>query len=602
MKFPQRSDIRGTLPLLTVLVVSGSLLWWCGLRGWYPHDEGVLGQSALRLLRGEIPHRDFGDPYTGGLSLLHAGAFRLFGVRLDVLRRLFDVVAWGWSALVFLLARRWLPPWGAVLATICALVWSVPVYPAAMPSWYVLFLVTAALTVLVRDEGRLRATTLIVAGICLGLAVLVKVTALFAVAGICIAFGRLRQLSETRRPASLELLLGTGAFVLAAIVLTVPAGTSRVLVHVTLPTIVLAVAVLLEEVRTMRANGLGGDPALRRQVALLALGSVMPIAPFVIWLAVRGGFTPLLVSLGAAAGQRAEFARFSPPTAVSVLLAIPLLLALVGGTARVMRTPFLGALLGLVWFGAWQRGDVHRLVWQSVRGLLPLGAVVLAVLWVRRAAPVRTERPDHVLIALTCASLALGQFPFAAPIYYLYLAPLIVLTIVTMMPNAPQPRAHAVAVAAALAVFAAAQVLPGTPLNRGYLRRPAPALVVLPGAHGRLFVLEDEARVYRELLALIGRIDDTLPIWSGPDAPEVAFLAGRADRNSSFFAFLERSAPGALPLGDQLVREGVATVVIQTKPPFSPPLSKADLAGLARRYPEFRTVGTFEVRWRKALP
>ena len=50
--------------------------------GWVPHDEGILGQSAVRILHGELPHRDFEEPYTGGLGYLDAAAFRLFGVNL----------------------------------------------------------------------------------------------------------------------------------------------------------------------------------------------------------------------------------------------------------------------------------------------------------------------------------------------------------------------------------------------------------------------------------------------------------------------------------------------------------------------------------------
>src|SRR5687768_6267523 len=54
--------------------------------GWIPHDEGQLGQTAERTLRGELPHRDFDDMYTGGLSFLHAAAFRLWGIDSASLR------------------------------------------------------------------------------------------------------------------------------------------------------------------------------------------------------------------------------------------------------------------------------------------------------------------------------------------------------------------------------------------------------------------------------------------------------------------------------------------------------------------------------------
>ena len=45
-------------------------------RGWVPHDEGQFAQAADRILAGEMPHRDFDEMYTGGLSYLNAAAFR----------------------------------------------------------------------------------------------------------------------------------------------------------------------------------------------------------------------------------------------------------------------------------------------------------------------------------------------------------------------------------------------------------------------------------------------------------------------------------------------------------------------------------------------
>ena len=48
--------------------------------------EGTLAQSAERILAGELPHRDFVERYTGGLSYLNAFAFRVFGVQLLAMR------------------------------------------------------------------------------------------------------------------------------------------------------------------------------------------------------------------------------------------------------------------------------------------------------------------------------------------------------------------------------------------------------------------------------------------------------------------------------------------------------------------------------------
>src|SRR5262249_20229490 len=68
-------------------------------RGWMPHDEGMLGQSADRVLHGDVPHVDYEEPYTGGLTWLYAGVFKIAGVDLLKLRWLLFAVAAGASGL-----------------------------------------------------------------------------------------------------------------------------------------------------------------------------------------------------------------------------------------------------------------------------------------------------------------------------------------------------------------------------------------------------------------------------------------------------------------------------------------------------------------------
>jgi hypothetical protein len=62
--------------------LSIAYLWLFVSRGWIPHDEGMIGQSAERVLIGEVPHVDYEEPYTGGLAWTHALAFRLAGIDL----------------------------------------------------------------------------------------------------------------------------------------------------------------------------------------------------------------------------------------------------------------------------------------------------------------------------------------------------------------------------------------------------------------------------------------------------------------------------------------------------------------------------------------
>ena len=99
---------------------SPALIWWLiGVwlasalylvpfvdRAWVPHDEGLLGQSAERVLGGQLPHRDFDEVYTGGLSYLHALAFKLGGVKSIALRWTVFAFVLAWVPAVFWIASR----------------------------------------------------------------------------------------------------------------------------------------------------------------------------------------------------------------------------------------------------------------------------------------------------------------------------------------------------------------------------------------------------------------------------------------------------------------------------------------------------------------
>lgn len=119
---------------LATLVI-GALVTFLNIdRGWYPHDEGANGQTAERVLHGEVPYRDFDEPYTGLLTYVHALAFKLGGVRLPVLRIPLYIATLLWLAAFFAIAVRFVSPAAAGAITLAALVWSVPNYPASMPS------------------------------------------------------------------------------------------------------------------------------------------------------------------------------------------------------------------------------------------------------------------------------------------------------------------------------------------------------------------------------------------------------------------------------------------------------------------------------------
>ena len=122
------------LVLSAVLLIAGTYVGRHLDSGWVPADDGILAQSALRVFHGELPHRDFTESYTGGLSLIHALAFRAFGVNLMSLRICVFLFVLLWIPAVYYIALRFTTALGAGMVTLLAVSWSFPNYPAAMPS------------------------------------------------------------------------------------------------------------------------------------------------------------------------------------------------------------------------------------------------------------------------------------------------------------------------------------------------------------------------------------------------------------------------------------------------------------------------------------
>src|SRR5690242_16166870 len=202
-------------------------------RQWVPWDEGTLAQAAYRALHGQLPHRDFNEGYTGGLTWLHAAAFRLFGVSLWTLRATLFAFAVASIPVWYYVARRFAPPLTAAILTLTCVAWSVPNYSASMPSWYNLFFAMAAIAALCRYIEKQTARWVFIAGLCMGLSIVVKIVGLYLAAAVVLflAFDAAfddapdRRHESSRRPITAALLLAAAAVgTLAPVLLTLSAA------------------------------------------------------------------------------------------------------------------------------------------------------------------------------------------------------------------------------------------------------------------------------------------------------------------------------------------------------------------------------------------
>src|SRR6202142_14374 len=179
--------------LAAVLVIAGIYVGVHIGKGWVPADDGTLSQSALRVMQGQLPHSDFGEVYTGGLSFIHALAFRAFGVNLMSLRICVFLFFLTWVPAVYYIAQRLISPIAAGFITLLAVAWSYPNYSAAMPSWYNLFFATFGAAAMLRYLDVRTRRWLFIAGVCGGVSILIKVIGAYYVAGALLFLAFLEQ-------------------------------------------------------------------------------------------------------------------------------------------------------------------------------------------------------------------------------------------------------------------------------------------------------------------------------------------------------------------------------------------------------------------------
>ncbi len=604
--------------LLFTLLAGGGYLGLYLNRMWYPHDEGALGQSAERVLAGQVPHRDFDEPYTGLLSYMHAAAFAAFGVRLPVLRIPLFVMTMLWLAAVFRITVRSTGPPGAALVTLVALAWSVPNYPASMPSWYNLFFATFGAAALLRWDESGRNRWLVFAGLAGGISFLFKLSGLFFIAGAGLYLlyatrpgepgspvpaSRSRVWSPYLFPAMTSTVLLALVYLLWRSIL--PFNLFRVVYHFVLPGGSIALALAVREWGPPLVPGSVRVRALLGAAVPFLAGVAIPVLLFGAGFALAGALPALYHGVFVAPFRRLAFANMRPPAPYWALAAAPLAVLLrprpnpgarswnaAGGVLVVL-------LLGLLWY-AGVESFPHRFVWQSLRGLIPVLSLLAAlVILVPRLA--RGWKPGSrsrfVLLATVTAFAGLIQFPFSSPIYFLYVAPLLLLGLVAVVQGiGSTPPQLAGVTLGFYGLFAVLLVTPGAIENMGFSTVAQHETVTLDLPRAGIRVKPNEAELYRALIPELQARAGTGDIWAGPDAPEVYFLGGFPNKSRTIFDFLGEEGGAGMSLLRSL--DGVTALVLNRTPLFSRPLPGELLDSLRARYPQTRDVGHFELRWR----
>lgn len=595
-----------------VVICAAAYLWPFVDRGWIPHDEGTIAGDALRLMQGELPHVAFQDPYIGGMTWFYAGLFQLFGVDLVTIRGALYGAALLSTFVWYCIASHFARPLPAAAAALVALVWGFPNYFAGLPSWWVLLFASLAVLALMRFHHTGRARWLFSAGLMLGLACAFKQPAVYAVAAAWLAVAYHEGLERPagtatgpRRASDLALrIVGVSTILLGLAVLIGFHVRADMWVVLVLPIATLALFAAIEEWRYGR--DLKSDRSewrLLQWTVMLAAGVAIPLALLIAPYARGGQLGPFFYGTFVLPQLRADHAGFPLQPPIVALGLVPYLLVVVRLALR--RRP---GSLELI--AAWLLPAAavlgcrsmlgYYLTWNAVRysllAIVPLVLVALSRTYDSAEPPAR--RADLFLVATMGASMALFQYPFAAPIYFCYAAPLIILALFGAVHLQDRFRpVHSIPLFAAIAAFAVLSA------NRGYGDTIGAMPEVrhfdhplnIPRAH--LFVAADDAATYSKVVQLVREHGRGQFIHAFPDSPEMYFLTGRRNPTPANFDFF-------YPLSDRAMEQlwidrGINLVVINHLPRFSPAVSSAQLARIRLLFSQGVRVQQFEVRWRE---
>jgi hypothetical protein len=581
-------------------------------RGWVPHDEGLLAQGAERILHGEMPHRDFDESYTGGLSYVHALAFRLVGVRLISLRLFFYGFFLLFIVAFYGLASRWLAPTPAGIVTLLAVAWSVPNYFASMPSWYVLFFGTFATFAFVKYMSTGRRWWIFFAGLCAGFSLLFIIVGLYIVAGGLLFLAFREQMEAERRAINRQtrvspFFLVQIVFCLAFLGLLLTLLSGRLapmeVFQFLMPGLAVT-GVLLWRGWTARSGGTRERfDGLLRLVIPFAVGVLLPVAVFLACYLSSSSLADLARGVFVLPRRQIQVARVPLPPLSNLSDALPYAFLLFAPPARVAGRWALRLIAPVLFTLLLCSGSapVYRIIWNSARyllGLVVVGGCGLLLRSMRSGSPLEHRSEEVFLLLAMTALLGLIQFPFSAPIYFCFVAPFMILSLAAIVGSLPQAHRalHGVFLVFYL-FFAVIRLNPGYIWNLGIEYEPYRPLALLGLERGGLRVPEIDRMQYETLVSSIRQHCPGRFLYATPDCPEVYFLSGKLNPTRISFDFL-RDYGGAETLGRLLDEVHVEAVVLNLQPGFSRQVSPEIRVLLASRFPNREVIGKFLLQWR----
>lgn len=612
--FFERRDARAHLVVCgLVIAIVAAILIPLMMRGWVPHDEGTLAQSAHRVLIGQLPHRDFDDAYTGGLALLHAGAFQVLGERLTTLRIVLLVFILVSIPAFYYIASRFASAIASGAAIVAIVGWSFTNYAASMPSWFNVLFAAMGCAALMRWRETDRIRWLLLAGALGGLSITIKVVGLYFVAAALLYLAFEATCASEDAPGERTLVdaiariaLSIGIAVASALPFAMMRAAASVtqLVNLAAPATIVALFVAAQVLQFANGRTAG---RLLRHVAVFFAGVLVPVLLFLIPYLKSGSVWPLYEGLFVLPQKRLISAANVGPPDWSVFL--PLVwLALILLPWFSDRRIWKGALVGIgvacaaVVAAALLSFEANAMAFLSIAmAALPLVVAGVGLIgraqWLRGTGIARIKQEHVLLLLATTAWCGLVQFPFSGPIYFAYVAPLVILSALAIGSTfARSTRVSSVVLATYIGLgLMTHDKFFSVAFARASLGNEATARLDLP--RGGLTIRADEQALYRGMIDSIKAHAKSRFIYVTPDAPEVYFLADKENPTRTLFDFLDDPVGRDQRILRSITEHDVHVVVLNLAADFSGPVPRALHDSLAHRFPAGVRMGRFVIRW-----
>jgi hypothetical protein len=612
---------RGWFLFALVFVLSALYMAQELKRGWVPSDEGTLAESAERVLHGALPHRDYHEGYTGGLSYLNAAAFRVFGTNLASMRYMLFLFFLAWVPAVYYAASRFVFAPVASAVTLLAVVWGLPNYAAAMPSWYNLFFATFGLAALLHYIDVQTGRWLLLAGFCGGISCLFKLPGLYFVAGSLLFLLFREQAAPRATPADRRENPWYSGFLLTTVLLYEALlfellrqlANAATYLYFWVPNLAVGAAIVWHEFHAARDRSQRFS-FLVKELAFFGFGVAIPIAAFLIPYCLTGSLSLFLHDLVAISGGLILRAGMKPVGVWFVIggfinLVVIAAVLLIGSIEP--RKLWEQILLGLpiavsipaALLLARQVQGFYMVVWGTIWVLAPLVVVLgigLLIHWSSLSRISAVQRQQLYLVLVITATCSLIQFPYTVPTYFCYIAPLLLLSLTAVISlTGKPPRLAIVGAMVFCLLYAVFEMTPGSVHHLGFEYAPDTQKVRLniPRAGG-VRVTATDAREYEELVGLIRQHARGEYILAKPDSPEVYFLSGFHDPTGVLFDFYEDDSGRTQRALTAIDSYNINLVVLNHHPPFAGPMADDLRTALEREFPNRANAGDFEVRWK----